>query len=93
MKDNNKTKKQLISELQGLRKKVAASDKSAALEEKASPLQSAEQALKEAHKTLLDEHNIFTAGPVVVFKWRNASGWPVELASYNVEELFGYTAE
>jgi PAS domain S-box-containing protein len=53
----------------------------------------AEQALKETHKTLQDEHNIFTAGPVVVFKWQNAPGWPVEYVSGNVEEVFGYTAE
>lgn len=51
------------------------------------------QALKEAHKLLQDEHNIFTSGPVVVFKWQNAPGWPVEYVSTNVEEVFGYTAK
>jgi PAS domain S-box-containing protein len=33
----------------------------------------------------------FTDGPVVVFIWRNESGWPVEYVSPNVERLFGYT--
>ncbi|RMD99367.1 MAG: PAS domain S-box protein [Bacteroidetes bacterium] len=42
---------------------------------------------------LLEEYPLFKSGPVVVFKWRNAPGWPVEYASTNVKEVFGYTAE
>ena len=37
--------------------------------------------------------SLFVRGPVVIFKWRNAAGWPVEYASPNVVEVFGYTAE
>jgi PAS domain S-box-containing protein len=41
----------------------------------------------------LDERAIFVRGPVVVFRWRNAPGWPVEYATPNVREVFGYSAE
>jgi two-component system, cell cycle sensor histidine kinase and response regulator CckA len=40
-----------------------------------------------------DERAIFIRGPVVVFKWRNEPGWPVDYASPNVREVFGYSAE
>lgn len=36
---------------------------------------------------------LFAAGPVVLFKWRNDEGWPVEWVSPNVESVFGYTAK
>lgn len=39
------------------------------------------------------ELEIFARGPAVVFCWRNSPGWPVEYASPNVTEVFGYTAE
>ncbi|MGD8884878.1 MAG: PAS domain S-box protein, partial [Gammaproteobacteria bacterium] len=35
----------------------------------------------------------FSHGPVVVFRWRNVSGWPVEFVTPNVSELLGYTVE
>jgi two-component system cell cycle sensor histidine kinase/response regulator CckA len=38
----------------------------------------------------VDERMIVTAGPVVIFKWVNAPGWPVEYVSPNVREVFGY---
>jgi PAS domain S-box-containing protein len=41
----------------------------------------------------VDERAIFVKGPVVLFKWRNAPGWPVEYASPNVVEVFGYSAQ
>jgi PAS domain S-box-containing protein len=41
----------------------------------------------------LDEHQIFLQGPVVVFKWKNISGWPVEYVSSNVKENLGYSKE
>lgn len=41
----------------------------------------------------IDERAIFVQGPVVIFRWRNAPGWPVEFASANVSEVFGWTAE
>lgn len=38
-------------------------------------------------------HAIFNKGPVVVFRWRNEAGWPVEYVSENVREVLGYDAE
>ena len=36
---------------------------------------------------------LFNAGPVVVFRWRNAPGWPVEYVSPNVTRTLGYSPE
>ncbi len=36
---------------------------------------------------------LFARGPVVVFRWRNTEGWPVEFVSTNVEALTGYPVE
>jgi len=41
----------------------------------------------------LDERAIFVRGPVVVFRWRNAPGWPVEYVSANASEVFGHDVE
>ena len=41
----------------------------------------------------VDERAIFITGPVVVFQWRNEAGWPVEYASANAAEVFGWSAE
>ncbi len=41
----------------------------------------------------LDERTAFVRGPVVLFRWRNAPGWPVEHVSPNVVEVFGYPPE
>jgi rsbT co-antagonist protein RsbR len=41
----------------------------------------------------LQERLLFSIGPVVLFRWRNSEGWPVEYVSTNVAELTGYTAE
>ncbi|MBK8257992.1 MAG: response regulator [Polyangiaceae bacterium] len=38
-----------------------------------------------------DERAVFVRGPVVVFKWRNAPGWPVEYVSPNAAEVFGHS--
>ena len=35
--------------------------------------------------------DLFAEGPVVIFAWRNESGWPVEYVSPNVDRLFGYS--
>ncbi len=35
---------------------------------------------------------IINASPVVVFLWRNEHGWPVDLVSDNVLQVFGYSA-
>ena len=36
---------------------------------------------------------LFNVGPVVVFRWRNAPGWPVEYVSPNVTRALGYSLE
>ena len=36
---------------------------------------------------------LFSAGPVIVFRWRNAPGWPVEYVSSNVTRGLGYPLE
>jgi len=41
----------------------------------------------------LSEVQLFVRGPVVVFKWKNADGWPVEYASLNTGDTFGYTPQ
>lgn len=41
----------------------------------------------------LQERLLFSIGPVVLFRWRNSEGWPVEYVSPNAGELTGYTAE
>ncbi|MBI4979380.1 MAG: PAS domain S-box protein [Spirochaetes bacterium] len=48
---------------------------------------------KRAEKELQDENKLFIAGPVVVFKWLSASGWPVEYVSPNITAQFGYKPE
>lgn len=37
--------------------------------------------------------DLFTSGPVVVFRWKNAPGWPVEHVSPNVTAQFGWTVQ
>jgi PAS domain-containing protein len=49
-----------------------------------------EKALQQAHRQLTEEHNMFINGAVVVFKWLDAEGWPVEYVSRNVGEVLGY---
>ncbi|MDH5425902.1 MAG: response regulator [Gammaproteobacteria bacterium] len=52
-----------------------------------------EQQVKERTHELQIERNLFIAGNVVVFKWANKDGWPVEYVSPNVAEVLGYTAD
>ena len=56
-------------------------------------LKHTEQELKQSLNVLQQERNVFVAGPVVFFKWRNEEGWPVEYVSPNVIEVFGYSVE
>lgn len=35
---------------------------------------------------------LFSEGPVVVFKWVNAENWPVEFVTANVTQIFGHAA-
>ncbi len=48
---------------------------------------------KKAEEKIKETNNIINASPAVVFLWKNEEGWPVELVSDNVKELFGYTAK
>lgn len=41
----------------------------------------------------LQERLLFAVGPVVVFRWQNREGWPVEYVSPNVEALTGYPVD
>jgi PAS domain S-box-containing protein len=51
--------------------------------------------IRYAHRVgdAIDERELFVQGPVVIFKWRNAAGWPVEYASANAVEVFGHGAD
>ena len=46
---------------------------------------------KTSERQLAEQREMFTQGPAVVFKWREAEGWPVEHVSENVEAVLGYT--
>lgn len=41
----------------------------------------------------LQERLLFAVGPVVVFRWQNRDGWPIEYVSPNVASLTGYPLE
>ncbi len=51
----------------------------------------AEEAREHIHRLLLEERNMFVSGKVLLFKWRNEEGWPVEYVSDNVEDILGYS--
>jgi len=48
---------------------------------------------KTTQQTLATERDMFAQGPVVVFKWRNESGRPIEYVSDNVSDVFGYSPD
>lgn len=41
----------------------------------------------------VQERLLFAVGPVVVFRWQNREGWPVEYVSPNIEALTGYPVD
>ena len=51
------------------------------------------EARKKAEKAVKEAHTIINRSPAVAFLWKNAEGWPVEFASDNVRDLFGYEVE
>lgn len=53
-------------------------------------LEKEEKKVNEANEMLKQERSMFLSGPVVVFKWKNEEGWPVEYVSPNVKEILGY---
>jgi PAS domain S-box-containing protein len=46
-----------------------------------------------ASRADLQERLLFLVGPVVMFRWINAEGWPVEYVSPNITALTGYPVE
>jgi len=57
------------------------------------PLGEVERELNRAITSFDDLHKerlLFSVGPVVVFRWRNEAGWPVDYVSPNVTALTGY---
>jgi PAS domain S-box-containing protein len=46
-----------------------------------------------AEEELRRYRGFFNAGPVVVFRWVAAEGWPVEYVSPNVAQLFGVSSD
>ena len=44
-------------------------------------------------KRLVMERDLFSGGPVLVFKWQPLPNWPVTFVSQNVLDLLGYTPE
>ncbi|MDD4985977.1 MAG: PAS domain-containing protein, partial [Dehalococcoidales bacterium] len=77
-KDSDKTKRQLIQELEAIRRRIAGLEASAAGSQFIARDRSGEI------------QRLFVQGPVVVFRWRAEKGWPVEYVSPNLESQFGY---
>jgi PAS domain S-box-containing protein len=48
---------------------------------------------KMAEEALKTERELFTNGPVIVFKWRAAEYWPVEYVSSSIQSALGYTPQ
>ncbi|MDD4735050.1 MAG: PAS domain S-box protein [Kiritimatiellae bacterium] len=48
--------------------------------------------MKTVRDALERERNLFTDGPVMVFKWKAEAGWPIEYVSSNIEQ-FAYPCE
>lgn len=46
----------------------------------------------ERERSLRAERDLLAGGPLVVFRWRNAPGWPVEYVSANVRAVLGVPA-
>ena len=64
-----------------------------ALENETEKSKRSERDLEQANNVLNQERNMFLDGPVVVFKWRNEDGWPVDYVSSNVKDVLGYSVE
>jgi len=53
----------------------------------------AEMELERTTRIIQQERNMFISGPVVVCKWQNLPGWPMEYVSPNVEQVLGYSVD
>ena len=87
MKDEEKTKNQLIEEISSLRLKVSELKMS---EERH---RDAAQQLLLTLKKLKNLETIINKSPVMAVLWPLREGWPVEFVSSNVEQILGYTAD
>ncbi|MEW8021749.1 MAG: diguanylate cyclase [gamma proteobacterium symbiont of Phacoides pectinatus] len=52
-----------------------------------------EREVEKLHDEIRHERDLFISGPTVVFRRRNAPGWPVEYVSDNVQLELGYDPE
>ncbi len=48
---------------------------------------------KRAEEALCLANDIIVRSPAIAFVWKNAEGWPVEFASENTENIFGWTSQ
>jgi len=87
MKDEIRTRDQLIAETNQLRERLAE------LQATEAQRKQAEEELRGALEKLTRFEDIINRSPAVVFVWRVVPGdWPVEFVSDNVEQVLGYTA-
>ncbi len=49
--------------------------------------------LLDTHSQLEQERHLFDMGPAIIFRWENASEWPVEYVSNNIESILGHQVE
>jgi len=49
--------------------------------------------LRNTNEVLNQERRMFLRGPVVIFKWQNQEGGPVEYVSPNVKDMMGYSSD
>ncbi|MCF8128162.1 MAG: PAS domain S-box protein [Deltaproteobacteria bacterium] len=92
MKDESKTRFQLINELQEMRRYISElENQSIQKKEVGKPLLTSEFGKPEqVGKTRDEAFKIINSSPLVVFVWRNEEGWPVEFVTDNMENVFGY---
>ncbi len=72
-----KTKKQLLVEIEALKRRLA-------------ELQAGDEKPHRNNEALSKANEIIERSPVVAFQWKNAEGWPVEFVTENMKALFGY---
>jgi PAS domain-containing protein len=87
MKDENKTKSQLIDELREMRNRMAD------LELNKTGGNTNAETPKHVEGVREEAFKILNSSSMAVFVWRNEEGWPVEFVTDNVENLLGYTPD
>jgi len=84
MKDNEKTNDVLLNESKKM------NQRNNNLDFPKKKIEKSDRKIRQVNEILLQERNMFINGPVVVFKWKNLEGWPVEYVSSNVKNVTGY---